>query len=176
MAVPQMPYGNASNAIWQSLDCHMAVPPLSMAVSYCQMAVASLLLAVSCCSCNSYSYCNVPVRVPNTLEFLKLALKLLLLFINVNYRLLFLLGCHHNHKRHAIGFAKNECAFTSYSSQPLMTVTLLPCGSVFIVIWQFLNCHMAMSPLSLAALDCCVPSLFVQCPKCSKILKVALKR
>ena len=106
MAVPQMPYGNASNAIRQCLDCHMAVPPLSM-------AVASLLLAVSYCSCNSYSYCNVPVRVPNTLKFSKLALKLLLLFININYRLLFLLGCHHNLKRHAISFAKNECAFTS---------------------------------------------------------------
>ena len=85
----------------------MAVPPLSMAVFYCQMAVAPLLLKVS------YCYCNVPVRVLNTLKFLKLALKLLLLFINVNYRLLFLLGCHHNDKRHAISFAKNECAFTS---------------------------------------------------------------
>ena len=114
--------GSVLSAIWQCLgchmamlrmfECHMAVPPLSMAVSYCQMVVASLLLAVSYCSCNSYSYCNVPVRVSNILKFLKLALKLLLLFINVNYGLLFLLGCHHNDKRHAISFAKNECAFT----------------------------------------------------------------
>ena len=41
-AMPRMPYGNALNAIWQYLDCHMAVSSLSMAVSYCQMAVAPL--------------------------------------------------------------------------------------------------------------------------------------
>ena len=98
MAMDLVSYGNVFT--WH-LDCHMAVPPLSM-------AVASLSLALPYChGC----YCNVPVRVPNTLKFLKLALKFLL-FIDVNHRLLFLLGCHHNGKQHAISFSKNECTFT----------------------------------------------------------------
>ena len=138
----------------------MAIPSSWTAakVSNCQLAVAPLLLAVSYCSCSSYCYCSVPVRVPNTFKFLKLALKLLLLFINVNYRLLFLLGCHHNDKRHAIIFAKNESVFTFWSSQPLMAVTLLPYGSVFIVIWQCLHCHWQLLNAACHGFLCNVPS------------------
>ena len=43
----QMPYGNASNAIWQCLDCHMAVPPLLMAVAPLLLAVFTVLVILT---------------------------------------------------------------------------------------------------------------------------------